>query len=173
MPRFDRDARETVRSARTAAILDNARAVDPERLLYALFERADSHGATLAGDTITVDALRTAFDRANRRGGISDSESELLARMGVDVATLTDHVEREFGEGALDPRAKGRKGSPGFTDDLRRILYGALNEARELRSRRIGDGHLLLSALRQPGIAADVLIELGLSYLEVRARMAA
>jgi ATP-dependent Clp protease ATP-binding subunit ClpC len=58
-----------------------------------------------------------------------------------------------------------------FTERARQVVVLAQDEARALRHNYIGTEHLLLGLLREEGIAARVLGELGVSVDEVRAQV--
>jgi ATP-dependent Clp protease ATP-binding subunit ClpC len=56
-----------------------------------------------------------------------------------------------------------------FTDQARRVVVLAMEEARRLNHPQIGTEHLLLGLLREPAsVATEVLVSLGVSLEEVR-----
>src|SRR6266542_675372 len=56
-----------------------------------------------------------------------------------------------------------------FTDQARRVVVLAMEEARRLNHSQIGTEHLLLGLLREPAsVATEVLVSVGVSVEEVR-----
>src|SRR5579872_2481630 len=59
-----------------------------------------------------------------------------------------------------------------FTEDAKRVLTLAQQEAERSRHSYIGTEHLLLALLRQPGVAQNVLSSMGVQEAEVRKAVA-
>ena len=59
-----------------------------------------------------------------------------------------------------------------FTDEARRVVVGAQDEARELRADQIEPVHLLLALTRDPGRAGGVLHGAGADHESVRSALA-
>lgn len=63
-----------------------------------------------------------------------------------------------------------RSGHVPFTPKAKKVLEYSLREALTLHDNYIGTEHLLLGLVRQGGLAADVLVELGVDLADVRRR---
>lgn len=170
--RFTRAAREVVTDAVTEAEREKVRRVLPKHVLLALLGRQTRSAAVLAGAEVTREALLEAFEVIARRGGLTDAEAAALRSLGIDVDTVVEQVEREHGAGALaEPRSPKLSRVP-FADETKELLAGTLRQAQGHGDRRISDEHLLLALAAAGGSAAQVLAEHGLTYAEVRARLA-
>jgi len=92
--------------------------------------------------------------------------SVVLKKMGVELKEIRHEIEKTVERGP-EPVASNQQ-LP-YTPRAKRVLELALEEARGLGHHYIGTEHLLLGLLReQDGIAAQVLISLGLKLDEVR-----
>ncbi len=85
---------------------------------------------------------------------------------------VVEQVEREHGENALAEPRRPRPGHVPFADDAKELLSQTLRQAVDRRDRRISDEHLLLALAAGKGATAQVLAAHGLTYPEVRARLA-
>lgn len=170
--KFSKNSVRVVHAAVLEAKDSRAREIDEEHLVYALFQEPGTLASQLTGGTLTLAALRECFERAHRRGGVSQADADTLRDLGIDVDELTSSVEQQLGERALAPvkAAKPKRHLP-FTPAAKDVLAGALREAVKRREKRIGDDHLLLSVLGRGGLAAGVLAELGATYETVSARV--
>ncbi|UNO39971.1 Clp protease N-terminal domain-containing protein [Streptomyces sp. MST-110588] len=176
--RFTASARQVVREAVAHAELAGRGSVGEGELLLALLDRTGSPGA----DVLTALGLRerrasveAALHRAHRRGGISASDAEALAGLGIDVEEIVARVEREHGAGALaaagapGPKEKrrGRLRRPYFTPEAKSVVERSLRVALGRGDKYIGDEHLLIALLGRPGLAASVLAEHGVQQADV------
>lgn len=171
---FEKFSRESVRAVHEAVAQakgSQAHNIDEEHLVYALFRESGSLASQLTGG-ITLATLRESFERAHRRGGVSQTDAETLRELGIDVDELASSVEQQLGERALAPAktAKPKRHLP-FSPAAKDVLAGALREAVKRRERHIGTDHLLLSVLGRGGLAAGVLAEHGATYADVSARV--
>jgi ATP-dependent Clp protease ATP-binding subunit ClpA len=170
--RFTRPARQVVTDAIGEAERAQARRVGTEHVLLALLGKETRSAAVLAEAGVTREALLEAFEAIRRRGGLTDAEAAALRSLGIDVDNVVEQVEREHGAGALaEPRSAKLSHIP-FTDEAKELLVGTLRQAQGRGDRRIGDEHLLLALAAADGSAAQVLAGHGLTYPEVRARLA-
>lgn len=175
--RFTSDARHLVRAA-VARSERSGVAAGEEHLLLPLLDRTGTpaaHALADLGVTARRDAVERALADAGRRGGLSRSDTEALADLGIDVAEVVSRVERAHGEGALAAcglgprrRSRPRPARPSLTPGAKKVLGRALREAAECGDRHIGDEHILLALTARPGVVADVLADHGASYAEVR-----
>ncbi|HEV7648343.1 MAG TPA: Clp protease N-terminal domain-containing protein [Actinophytocola sp.] len=169
--RFTKPARQVVTDAVDEAERERAPRVAPKHVLLALLGKETRSAAVLAGAGVTREALLEAFEVIARRGGLTDAEAEALRSLGIDVDTVVEQVEREHGAGALTEPRTPRLARVPFADETKELLVTTLRQAVERGDRRIGDEHLLL-ALAFSGGAAQVLAAHGLTYPELRARLA-
>jgi Clp amino terminal domain, pathogenicity island component len=133
---------------RTAVATLHVRNV-PDSLYQALRERAERHGRSIGGETVTIleDALRG--DRA--------------------VAVLGG-IRGRFRRS----RPRSRTPFDQFTDRARRAISLAQEEARALNHGYVGTEHFLLGLMRvEDGVAARALAKLGLRLEDARARVVA
>lgn len=176
--RFTKDARDVVKGAVAHAEGAGARSVGAEHLLLALLDREGSR-ASFALAALGLDgrreSVREALERARRRAGLTQAETDALAGLGIHVPEIVARVEETHGAGALsgDRRAGGRRdggrwsGHRPFEQEAKDILTGALRAATARRDRRIGDQHILLALTVRPGVPAEVLADHGVTYQSV------
>jgi len=92
--------------------------------------------------------------------------SVVLKKMGVELKEIRAEIEKVVERG---PEPVPANQQLPYTPRAKRVLELALEEARSLSHHYIGTEHLLLGLLReQEGIAAQVLVNLGLKLEEVR-----
>ncbi len=90
-----------------------------------------------------------------------------LQGMGVSFEQTRREVEATVGRGKHEPT-----GHIPFTPRAKKVLELALREALQMDSDVIGTEHLLLGLVREAdGVAAVVLVRLGIDPLEVRAEV--
>jgi ATP-dependent Clp protease ATP-binding subunit ClpA len=169
---FTRAARlavvESIREARGQAV-----EVTDEHLLLALTNQQNTTSAGwLRAAGVTPSTIDAAFRAAERKAGLSDAEAELLLReLGIDVDEIVARVEQKLGENALAGAPRSRRRMP-FGLVAKGIVRGAVEQARSLRHKEPRDEHLLLALAAHDGVAGQLLAAHGLSYLDVRARLA-
>ncbi|KOX39392.1 Clp protease N-terminal domain-containing protein [Streptomyces ardesiacus] len=169
--RFTKDARAVVQGAVEHAEQARAGTVEPEHLLLALLDREGSR-ASFALAALGVgehrDVVRQELREARRRAGLSRSETEALAGLGIDVSEIVARVEEVHGVGALSagdrPRGRRWSGHRGFGRGAKEVLEKALRVAVARRDRHIGDEHLLLALALRPGVPAEVLAGHGVTH---------
>ncbi|MFD7566203.1 Clp protease N-terminal domain-containing protein [Streptomyces tendae] len=169
--RFTKDARAVVQGAVGHAEEVRAETVEPEHLLLALLDREGSRASfalAALGLGERRDAVRQALGDARRRAGLSQSETEALAGLGIDVTEIVAKVEEAHGVGAMsaDDRKRGRRwsGRRSFSRGAKEVLEKALRVAVARRDRHIGDEHLLLALALCPGVPAEVLADHGVTH---------
>lgn len=169
--RFTRAARQTVHEAVVQAEQLDAPEIGPEHLALALLD-----APVLADFSLPRDEVVEAFAAARRKGGLSEADTEALRRLGIDVDQIVASVERSYGEGALAGAPRRRRRFFGnhlpFTAAAKKTLERSLIEARDLGHGTLGQEHLLLALLAARGLVAEVLEARGVSYAEVRKRVA-
>ena len=169
--RFTTTTRLVVVDAVREAQRERAPRITDEHLLLALLAHGRAAGL-LGAAGLTREVLTGAFAAARRRAGLTDAETEALRSFGIDVDAVVERIEQEHGEGALASPRGDRHGRIPFAGNAKALLANTLQQARERRDRQIGDEHLLLALAAGAGIAAQVLAAHGLSYAEVRAKLA-
>ena len=169
--RFTKLARQIVLDAVTEAERERAPRVSAEHVMLALLGKQTRSARVLADAGVTREAMLETFAAVRRRGGLSGAEADALRSLGIDVDDVVAQVEREHGVNALaEPRRK-KKHTP-FAPDARELLVRTLNQAIDRNEREISDEHVLLALASGTGPAAEVLAAHGLTYPEVRARLA-
>jgi hypothetical protein len=168
--KFTGSARQAVIEARQAAEEAGGDLVDSPDLLLGLLRVEDrAIDRLLADHELTPDALTEEFQRARRRGGISDAEAAALSTLGVDVDQVMRTVEESVGEAALSPPTRRRhffepKKTIRFTHEARHTLMQTLREALSRNHKEIRTEHLLLALLARKSLAADILTSRGVTY---------
>lgn len=172
--RFTKDARAVVTGAFAHAGEDGARSVGAEHLLLALLDREGgraSFALSALGLAEHREPVRRALGEARRRAGLTRADADALAGLGIDVSEIVARVEEAHGVGAMSGgrgrgRAHGRWDGrrPSFGRGAKDVLEKALRVALARRERHIGDEHLLLALTVLPGVAGEVLADVGVSY---------
>jgi ATP-dependent Clp protease ATP-binding subunit ClpA len=145
-----------------------------EHLFAALLARPDSRPlfSRLAGQA-GAEAVWNEVLEARRRGGMSASEREALADLGIDLDEVVARVEAQHGEGALD-RSRAA-GPPARTLSMSPEATGMLNAAQRHKTahgdRDLTAQHLVLGLLAQPGPFADALKARGITVASTLAAM--
>ena len=97
--------------------------------------------------------------------GIGGVAVNVLQKMDLDLDTVRSEVEKQVGSG---PETK-MVGNIPYTPRVKKVLALAGREAKALNHSYVGTEHILLGLLReQEGVAAQVLMNLGLKLEEVR-----
>ncbi|MFI1179714.1 Clp protease N-terminal domain-containing protein [Streptomyces sp. NPDC020799] len=172
--KFTSSARAVVEGAVKHSERTGAEAVTEEHLLLSLLDAADTRASsalTALGLDRRREALEGALGEARRRGGLSRTDAQALAGLGIDVAEIVARVEGTHGRGALATLRRPRRWRPAghrpFTRDAKAVLERSLRAALARRERHIGDEHILLALATGPGVVADILTEYGASLPEV------
>ncbi|WP_190123168.1 Clp protease N-terminal domain-containing protein [Streptomyces inusitatus] len=171
--RFTRDAREVVEGSVEVSRRTGADRVTDEHLLLTMLEQEGTRTAfTLAalGVHDRRASLEAALARAHRRAGLSRSESDALAGLGIDIDSVVARAEENHGPGALHPhprRPAKRRRRGSFAPAAKETLVRSLRIAAERGDRRIGGEHLLLALTTAPGVVSEVLADHGATYQSV------
>ncbi|AEM87151.1 Clp protease N-terminal domain-containing protein [Streptomyces violaceusniger] len=139
-------------------------------------------------------SIEQALAEVRRRGGITGADVEALAGLGIDVDEIVARVEEAHGVGALATAGptpgSTPEGTPGFASaraprrgrrPLRRpfsreaksVLERSLRIALARGDKHIGDEHLLLALTARPGVAAHVLADHDVTYIQVERALTA
>lgn len=177
--RFTTSAREVVRGAVQHAEDTRADTVGEAELLLALLDRTGSPAAEVL-TALGAHGRRASIERSlaevRRRGGITGVDAEALAGLGIDVDEIVARVEEAHGVGALaaagsTPARALRRGRRyarrPFSREARSVLERSLRMAVARGDKHIGDEHLLLSLTARPGVAAHVLADHDVTYIQV------
>jgi len=93
--------------------------------------------------------------------------AQALTNLGVELTRVREAVEHIIGRGD-----RVVIGEIGLTPRTKKVFELAVDEARRLKHRYIGTEHLLLGLVREgEGVAASVLMSLGLTLEQVRAEV--
>lgn len=166
--RMDAAAKRVIHRAVAAARLDGAHDVLEEHLALALFDDPESGARRLAGE-VDIEALREAFARARRRGGVSDVDAAALRDLGIDVDEIVRATEAGLGTNVLGHRRPRR--NPRFSKGAADTIGHMVREAVLRKQRVMGTAHLLLGLLRPGGFSTGVFQSLGVRYDEVAAHL--
>ncbi|MGW7050741.1 Clp protease N-terminal domain-containing protein [Streptomyces sp. NPDC054887] len=169
--RLTKSAKGVVRGAVIQAERAGADSVTEEHMLLALLHQEGTRSSfafAALGVAGRRDEVARALAEVRRRGGLSKADQEALAGIGIDVAEIVSKVEEAHGEGALRSGRGVRRGLLGthrpFTPRAKAVLENSLRVALGRGDRHVGDEHLLLALIAQPGAVADVLAEYGATY---------
>ncbi|WP_455362500.1 Clp protease N-terminal domain-containing protein [Streptomyces sp. SYSU K21746] len=172
--RFTKSARDVVTGSVGHAERASADSVTEEHLLLALLDLEGTRSA-FAFASLGIDGRRASLEAAladaRRRGGLSQSDTDALAGLGIDVAEIVSRVEAAHGEGALQADCRSKRwwsGRRSFTPAAKSVLEKSLRIALGRGDRSIGDEHILLALTVQPGVVAEVLAEQGANHAAVQ-----
>jgi len=187
--RFTDQARHVVKQARAEAEGLGHRYIGTEHLLLAMLHPDSGLAYTgLSGAGLTRDRVRAAVEKEIGQGGLGDADAEALRSIGIDLPAVRAKLEELFGPGALDPpvpeprrgllRRRRPQGPPGhgvpFVPRSKKVLELSLREAIRLKHNYIGSEHILLGLIREgEGLAAKILVDLGVSLEDLRSRTVA
>ena len=170
--RFTKLARQIVLDAIGEAEREQAPRVTGEHVMLALLGKQTRSSAVLAEAGVTREVLLETFAAVRRRGGLTGTEADALRSLGIDVDDVVAQVEAEHGVNALAQPPRSRLRRTPLAPDARDLLVRTLRQALDRRDRRISDEHMLLALAAGSGSPAEVLAAHGLTYPEVRARLA-
>ncbi|MEV6653088.1 Clp protease N-terminal domain-containing protein [Streptomyces sp. NPDC051219] len=177
--RFTSSARGVVTGAVGHAERAGADSVTEEHVLLALLDLEGTPSAS-AFASLGIDGRRASMEAAlaaaRRRGGLSLSDTDALAGLGIDVAEIVSRVEEAHGEGALQRDYRSKRwwsGRRPFTPAAKSVLEKSLRIAVGRGDRYIGDEHILLALTVLPGVVAEVLAEHGASHAAVERALSA
>jgi ATP-dependent Clp protease ATP-binding subunit ClpA len=169
--RFTEEARQTVVLAQQEAREQRSGHIGTEHLLLGIVGQGGTPVADiLERHGLNHDAMVSAIARFT--GGAA-LDAEALGAVGIDLDAVRERVEATFGPGALDAPGPGRgraqSGHLPFTPRAKKVLELSLREAVALKSKSIGDGHILLGLLREgEGLAMKVIHDRGIDAATLR-----
>ncbi len=147
-------------------------------------------------------SIERALAEVRRRGGITGADAEALAGLGIDVDEIVARVEEAHGVGALATAGFTPDSAPGstsgptpesapgaapvraprhgrrplrrpFSREAKSVLERSLRIALARGDKYIGDEHLLLALTARPGVAAHVLADHDVTYIQVERALTA
>ncbi|MBU3869867.1 peptidase [Streptomyces sp. 4503] len=135
-------------------------------------------------------SIERALAEVRRRGGITGADVEALAGLGIDVDEIVARVEEAHGVGALATAGSTTDSAPGaasaraprrgrrplrrpFSREAKSVLERSLRIALARGDKYIGDEHLLLALTASPGVAAHVLADHDVTYIQVERALSA
>ncbi|HCT77307.1 MAG TPA: Clp protease [Micromonosporaceae bacterium] len=173
--RFTDRARSVVKGAVKASEELGHRHVGTEHLLLGLMTSGGVAQKVLEATGMRADWVRGEVQR------FIGQDAEALESIGIDLDAVKAKIEETFGAGALDDlepkprrgwfrrRSTSEGGHRPFTPRAKKVLELSLREALALRHNYIGTEHILLGLLREgKGLAAKVMVDTGLDFVELR-----
>ncbi|MEU3603217.1 Clp protease N-terminal domain-containing protein [Streptomyces sp. NPDC006798] len=152
--------------------------VTDEHLLLALLDQRGSRTSFAFAALGVADrraSVESALGDARRRGGLSRSETEALAGLGIDVDRVVETAEAAHGRAALAPagfvRRRLLRDHRPFSPAAKNALTKSLRIAVGRGDRRIGGEHVLLALTAGHGVVAEVLADHGATYTTVERAM--
>jgi ATP-dependent Clp protease ATP-binding subunit ClpA len=187
--RFTTDARAVVIGAREEAGRLRHRAVGTEHLLLAMLADPRGAGGLLGAVGVTrarveAELTRLVGGKGAPRGPNAEDAAALRA-IGIDIDEVRARLEENFGPVSLDPPPEAprrgfftrrREDAPvsghiPFSPRAKKALELSLREAVRLKHRHIAAEHILLGVLREgEGLAAQILVTLGVDFRDLRRR---
>jgi ATP-dependent Clp protease ATP-binding subunit ClpA len=161
--RFTSAAREVVVRAVQEAKHQKSATITAEHLALAL--AADSTtpaGRLLSESGVQRSDIAAAFEQAHDRGGLSESDTNALRELGIDVHEVVDSVEKSLGPGARHVP---------FSHEAKQVLEHTLREAVEVGDRHLGDEHLLLALIARNSVIADLLENHDITAVTIRSSL--
>jgi ATP-dependent Clp protease ATP-binding subunit ClpA len=120
-----------------------------------------------------AEAVWAEVRQARRRAGITATERQALAGLGIDLDEVVAQVEANLGDGALDttraPARRGRRAS--LSAEAAAVLNAAQRQKTARGDRGLQAQHLVLGLLAGPGLFADALRARGITVASVLATM--
>jgi ATP-dependent Clp protease ATP-binding subunit ClpA len=164
--RFTEAARAVVTGAYVEARGLGHEDIGCEHLLIAVASAPDgpARSALLAAG-VTPEALRSAVREIGAEPP-AGPDADALATIGIDLDAVRRSVERTFGPGALDRRARRRRCADRMrmTAPSKRALERSVHAAVARGDRRIGSEHILLGILDVPESgASEALVRIGVT----------
>ena len=170
--RLTRGARSVVARAYECALREGSPEIGVEHLLEALLD--DEEGKGLLGD-FAADAervqIRAEVEQARRKGGLTATETDALAGLGIDVDAVVGQIEEQLGAGALAdagsrPPSRWR---PAMSGSARLVLEEAERYLGATGGRSLGVEHLALGLVSAPSVVSESLARRGVTVVTVRA----
>jgi hypothetical protein len=145
--------------------------IGEEHLFAALLACPDSR--RLLGGPVQAEAVQAEVRQARRRGGLTASERQALAGLGIDLDEVVARVEERLGAGALDgTQAPARQGwRVSMSPEAVATLNAAQRQKDTRGDRRTTASHLVLGLLARPGLFADALAARGVTLATALAAM--
>jgi ATP-dependent Clp protease ATP-binding subunit ClpA len=162
------DALERARAEGTSQIRE-------EHLFAALLGNPESRPLLgRLGGPHEAEAVWAEVREARRRGGLTASEQEALAGLGIDLDEVVAHVEAQLGEGALDGTRTSalRDWRVSMSPEARAALNAAQRHKAARGDRHLTARHLVLGLLTAPGPFADALRARGITVVGALEAMA-
>jgi len=174
--RLTRGARSVVARAYECAVRDESPEISEVHILEALLD--DEEGRVLlenvVGDTERAQ-IRAEIEQARRKGGLTATETDALAGLGIDVDAVVGQIEEQLGAGALadsGTRPPSRWQRPMMSGTVLRALEEADRQVGMTGGHSLGVEHLALGLVSAPGVVAESLARRGVTIATVRASVA-
>ncbi len=158
------------------ALRDRSPEIGEGHLLMALLD--DEEGGVLleavAGDAERAQ-IRAEVERARRTGGLTATETDALAGLGIDVDAVVGRIEEQLGAGALaDSRTRSPRGwRPALSGTVLRVIEEAERQVGMAGGHSLVVEHLALGLVSTPSVVSESLARRGVTAATVRASAAA
>jgi hypothetical protein len=159
------------------AARDLADEISEEHLLEAVL--ADPDGRHLLGapalPEVLLAQLAGELAESRSKGGLTAADKAVLTGLGIDVNTVVERIEEQFGaqslaSGPAKHRARWRK--PVFSAGVLPVLAEVERHLSAAGERSLGVDQLVLAMVSAPGVLAESLAGHGITETTVRARLA-
>ena len=172
LTRFTPAVRSVMAQAYERAVQEGSAQIGETHLIDALLD--DEEGAVLlqavAGNEARAQ-IAAEFDEARRAGGLTATETDALAALGVDVGALVGGIEEQLGAGALAGSGAGSSRHwqrPAMSGTVLRVLDEAERQAAVVGGRSLGIEHVALAVVSTPSLLSESLARHGITVETVR-----
>jgi ATP-dependent Clp protease ATP-binding subunit ClpA len=176
LTRFTPGVRSVVGRAYEYALRDRSQEIGEDHLLEGLLD--DEEGGVLL-EAVAGDAERAQIaaeiEQARRTGGLTATETDALAGLGIDVDAVVGRIEELLGAGALadsGTRPPSRWQRPMMSGTVLRALEEAERQVGMAGGHSLGVEHMALGLVSTPSVLSESLARRGVTVATVRASVA-
>lgn len=169
-------ARSVVAGAYGYALRDRSQEIGEDHLFEALLDAEE--GSVLLG-AVAGDAERAQVaaevGQARRTGGLTATETDALASLGIDVDAVVGRIEEQLGAGALadlGTRPPSRWQRPMMSGTVLRALEEAERQGGMTGGHSLGVQHVVLGIVSTPSALSEALARRGVTVATVSASAA-
>lgn len=165
-------AKSVVVRAFECAARDQAGEIREEHFFEAVL--ADPAGSHLLGAPALIEGLlaqvRGELADSRRKGGLTVADTAALTGLGIDMDTVMERIEEQFGAQSLAPgpaKRPGRWRKPVFSAGVLSVLAEAERHLASTGERSLGVDQLVLAMTSAPGVLAESLASHGITEASV------
>lgn len=170
--RLTRGARSVVARAYECAVRDEVSEIGEVHLLEAVLDNEEGKILleAVAGEAERAQ-IRAEIEQARRKGGLTETETDALAGLGIDADAIVRQIEEQLGEDVLGESGPGsaRRWRPAMSGTALRALEEAERHLRGAGGRSLTVEHLALGLVSAPSVVAESLARRGVTVATVRA----